>query len=54
MTIQSFQLERYFAGYEFSVKYLLSFSDCESLGMNELLGIASPESRALWDDLKLG
>jgi aspartate/methionine/tyrosine aminotransferase len=54
MTIQPFKLERYFARYEFSVKYLLSSSDCESLGMDELLGMASPESRAVWEGLKLG
>lgn len=54
MTIQPFKLERYFARYEFNVKYLLSSSDCESLGMDELLGMASPESRTLWEGLKLG
>jgi aspartate/methionine/tyrosine aminotransferase len=54
MPIQSFKLERYFARYEFSVKYLLSSSDCESLGMDELLGMAAPESHALWDGLQLG
>lgn len=54
MPIQPFKLERYFARYEFSVKYLLSSSDCESLGMDELLGMAAPESHALWDGLKLG
>jgi aspartate/methionine/tyrosine aminotransferase len=54
MPIQPFKLERYFARYEFSVKYLLSSSDCESLGMDELLSMAAPASRALWDGLKLG
>ena len=54
MSIAPFKLERYFAKYEFSVKYLLSSSDCESLGMAELLAMASPESLALWQDLKLG
>ena len=39
MPIQPFKLERYFARYEFSVKYLLSSSDFESL---ELLGMAAP------------
>jgi aspartate/methionine/tyrosine aminotransferase len=54
MPIQPFKLERYFAQYEFSVKYLLSSSDCESLGMAELLQMASSESRSLWETLKLG
>ncbi len=54
MHIQPFKLERYFAEYEFSVKYLLSASDCESLSLSELLALASLESRALWDGLSLG
>ncbi len=53
MTIPDFKLERYFAQYEFKVKYLLSASDCESLSLSELLALASPASRALWDELKL-
>jgi aspartate/methionine/tyrosine aminotransferase len=53
MPINPFKLERYFAKYEFSVKYLLSSSDCESLTMAELLEMASPESRELWNTLKL-
>jgi hypothetical protein len=28
MNLQPFKLERYFAHYEFAVKYLLSSSDC--------------------------
>jgi aspartate/methionine/tyrosine aminotransferase len=47
-------IEQFCARYEFNVKYLLSSSDCESLGMDELLGMAAPESHALWDGLKLG
>ena len=54
MTIASFKLERYFALYEFKVKYLLSPSDCESLSMAELLRMAAPESLELWQGLSLG
>jgi aspartate/methionine/tyrosine aminotransferase len=54
MSIQPFKLERYFAKYEFKAKYLLSSSDCESLGMEELLDMATPETQALWQNLKLG
>jgi aspartate/methionine/tyrosine aminotransferase len=54
MSINPFKLERYFAEYEFKVKYLLSPSDCEGLSMEELLQMASPESLALWKELKLG
>jgi aspartate/methionine/tyrosine aminotransferase len=53
MPIAPFRLERYFAQYEFKVKYLLSPSDCESLGMAELLQMASPESLELWQGLRL-
>lgn len=53
MPITPFKLERYFAKYEFSTRYLLSASDCESLTMAELLRMATPESRELWDALNL-
>ena len=46
-------MERYFALYEFKVKYLLSPSDCESLSMAELLQIAAPASLELWQELRL-
>jgi aspartate/methionine/tyrosine aminotransferase len=54
MKTNPFLLERYFAEYEFKVKYLLSPSDCESLSMADLLQMAAPESLDMWQDLKLG
>jgi len=51
MKIKPFVLERYFAQYEFSVKYLLSCSDCEALTRKELLEMASPESLKMWEDM---
>ncbi|MDW3646960.1 MAG: aminotransferase class I/II-fold pyridoxal phosphate-dependent enzyme [Bacteroidia bacterium] len=54
MKIADFKLERYFAKYEFSAKYLLSSSDCDGFGMAEILDQANGEEKALWDDLKLG
>ena len=54
MRINPFRLERFYARYEFSAQYMLSSSDCESLGMNELLQMADPNSLRLWQDLKLG
>ena len=54
MNIRPFQLERYFARYEFNVKHLMSASDCESLAMAELLALAAPEHRQRWDKLHLG
>lgn len=49
-----FALERYFARYEFSARYLLSSSDCDGLSMAEVLGMADDETAALWRDLTLG
>lgn len=54
MSVTPFQLERYFAQHEFKARYLLSASDIESLSLAELLGMASPASLALWQELKLG
>ncbi|MCP4141369.1 MAG: aminotransferase class I/II-fold pyridoxal phosphate-dependent enzyme [Chloroflexi bacterium] len=54
MNIPPFTLERYFAKHEFSAKYLLSSSDCESLSLTEMLEMASPEMRKTFFDLKLG
>jgi len=54
MKIRSFDLERYFALYEFSAEYLLSSSDCEALSMKELIEMASPGTLVLWEELRLG
>ncbi len=54
MPIETFALERYFARYEFSARYLLSCSDCEAFSMAELLEMTDVETRHLWDNLKLG
>ncbi len=54
MRYREFKLERYFARYEFSVRHLLSPSDCESLSMQELLELADAECLELWHNLKLG
>jgi aspartate/methionine/tyrosine aminotransferase len=52
--IEDFKLERYFARYEFSAKFLLSPSDCESISMHELLELADLTTRQMWDKLRLG
>lgn len=54
MKIEPFALERYFAKYEFSAKYLLSSSDCESFLMSDLLNLADSDNKNLWENLKLG
>lgn len=53
MKIKPFKLERYFAKYEFTAKYLLSCSDCEALKLQEVLEMADSETKQLWDNLKL-
>jgi aspartate/methionine/tyrosine aminotransferase len=52
--IADFELERYFARWEFSVDYLLCASDLEGYPMADLLGLADDETRALWSGLTLG
>ena len=51
MQIPSFKLERYFAKYEFSARYQLCSSDCESLSVADLLALepgAEEGLRQLW------
>jgi aspartate/methionine/tyrosine aminotransferase len=54
MEIADFELERYFARWEFSVDHLLCASDAEPVPMRELLALADPETERLWADLGLG
>lgn len=54
MKLTPFALERYFARHEFSARYLLSCSDCEAFSLSDLLRLASPDDRAMWDELRLG
>jgi aspartate/methionine/tyrosine aminotransferase len=54
MRIADFALERFFARWEFAVRYLLCASDVEGWKMADLLALADDETRALWADLRLG
>jgi aspartate/methionine/tyrosine aminotransferase len=54
MRIADFQLERFFARWEFAVRHLLCASDVEGYPMAELLALADDETRSLWDGLRLG
>jgi aspartate/methionine/tyrosine aminotransferase len=54
MRIADFALERYFARWEFAVEHLLCASDVEGWPMADLLELADPEARAMWDGLRLG
>lgn len=53
MEIAPFELERYFARYEFEVPWLLCTSDCESFSMAELLAL-EPEASDRLAKLRLG
>ena len=54
MRIADFALERFFARWEFAVRYLLCASDVEGWRMADLLALADDETAALWADLRLG
>src|SRR5690606_15555446 len=47
-------LERFYARREFGVRYNLSASDPEPVGLQDLLELADPEARELWERLALG
>lgn len=50
---QPFKLERWFAEYEFSTRYLLCCSDCEPMALKELLALADDDSLARFDQMRL-
>ena len=54
MQLKDFAIERYFAKYEFSAKYMLSSSDCDGFSMAEVLSLASEAEKKDWLNLKLG
>ena len=54
MKINPFQLERYFAHYEFSSRYLLSSSDCDGFTLKEILALANSKELEQWNSLSLG
>ena len=53
MHLRPFQLERYFARYEFNVDYVLCASDCESVPIGELLAL-EPDAAERFARLWLG
>src|SRR5258708_22759953 len=53
-TLPEFKLERYFGQWEIRARRLLSASDCESLGLGELLALADDDGLRRWRDLRLG
>lgn len=53
MHIAEFALERYFARWEFSARYILCASDVEPFEMRELLAMADDDARERWESLRL-
>lgn len=54
MDIPPFKLEEFWKKYEFTSPYLLCSSDAESWQLSEILELADPASKALWESLSLG
>lgn len=54
MKIPLFKLEEFWKKYEFTAPYLLCCSDAESWKLNELIEMADPEAKHLWESLSLG
>jgi aspartate/methionine/tyrosine aminotransferase len=54
MQIADFTLERFFARWEFAVRYLLCASDVQPWTLAYLLSLADDDSRERWEKLSLG
>lgn len=54
MKIPDFKLEEFWKKYEFTAPYLLCCSDAETWTLQELLAMADPDSKKLWESLSLG
>ena len=53
MHLPDFQIEKFFAKYEFSAPYILSASDMESMTIPEILALADDECLNLWNTLPM-
>ena len=54
MQIADFTLERFFARWEFAVRFVLCASDVQPLTLSELLALADDDARQRWERLSLG
>ena len=52
--MRNFELEIFFSEWEFKAKYHLTASDMESMSTKDLLAMASPEDREIYENLWLG
>jgi aspartate/methionine/tyrosine aminotransferase len=53
-SLPDFRLESHFSQWEFAARFNLTASDAESLGLGELLALASPQDRAAFEEMGLG
>ncbi|MEO0910876.1 MAG: aminotransferase class I/II-fold pyridoxal phosphate-dependent enzyme [Pseudomonadota bacterium] len=53
-TLPDFRLETHFSKWEFKAKYHMTASDAESMSMRELLAMATPEDREMFEGMWLG
>mmetsp|Transcript_14914 Transcript_14914/g.29435 ORF Transcript_14914/g.29435 Transcript_14914/m.29435 type:complete len:383 (+) Transcript_14914:133-1281(+) len=51
--LQAFQLERFFADYEFVAPHLMCCSDVEPLSMSEVVSSSDLDTKAMWENLSL-
>ena len=54
MTINAFKLKEYLSLHTFTVPHILCCSDAESFGTHEIIEMASPADKDLWNNLRLG
>ncbi len=54
MTITAFKLKEYLSQHSFTVPHILCCSDAESFATHEIIEMASPADKDLWNNLRLG
>lgn len=54
MRLNTFMLEDFYGQHEFKTKYMLSSSDPESWSLDEMLEMATPAERELWNTQRFG
>ncbi len=52
--LPDFRLEKYFSRWEFRARFHLTASDAETLALDELLALATPEDRRRFETMRLG
>ena len=49
--LEAFDLELFFAKHEFSARHLMCCSDAESMQVKDLVALADPECKTMWNEL---